>query len=1093
MKFQPPKESLRGPNGAVAISWDCVAKLAMTLFLAFAAVSCSGGKGTGPDPDYSGYPDTPFTIKDSSELIGGPVAQGRIGDVLLKNDKIRVIIQKPSKNAGLFSFGGIIIDADRVRGSGEAGRDEFGSIFPLVNVEWTVNYYNYEVTDTGEDRGPKTLRAYGKIDVWDYIDLDFVGEVAGSLAGQPVTFARRFDDRGDPFDVYEDLRGVDPEVVTEYKLDSGANYVRIDSTFKNNGDADVKMPVGDIVNGSGELHFLIPGLGFSPDLMAQAAGDTPALIYAGFDGVDVSYGYFYDLSQFADADGNRLTSGSLSYSGVTFVILGEGVLKILPLGSGGSPQINFTIPAKSERTITRYFVVGDGTAGSVLDAGMTALGIQTRTISGTVVGADGSAVGNATVAVQKKGGGTIVTYKTDPAGNFFGKLPAGSDPLAAALGGGKYHIVVGKDGYHKNGTAVAGSCDPEDVEASASPIQVTCTLGEAGTVTLAAPVTETSTGLPIAARLTIVGEDPSPEGENAGVFGDIVAFQRPFGIVDVRYITAKGTFGLTDQSSFALEPGTYKFVFSHGTEYGAIEKDVTIEAGKTATIEGISIARAVSTPGYISGDFHLHNVVSPDSWILPEKRVIAAAAEGMDILQSSDHDYVFDYAPVIEQVSARGLIPAGSFAGSVAGDEITPNHYGHIQAFPLAADPESVAGGALDWSASPQDEVGFAPDYCMSPVDIAAAIAGLEGEQVVQLNHISDSPTAIPIAAGWVTSRFYLESGAPPLSSYADPVERRLSPNTNGPTFPLPYGTSSLVTDDFTAAELMIGFDFHHANSQFLKSTLPTWFNLLNLGMILTATGDSDSHDEYFNPMGLPRNFVSSSVDPRDGMDGQFDRNAYAKAINEHRVIVSAGPFVTVEAKGNDGALHSIGDTVSGTEVDLKINVSAPSWAWFDTIEIYANTEPVPIDDETGNAMSGVAADPAEFYKPYHVPKYGYEPAQSYRLANQTLPTWKEENGIITAQVDTKITAGEDTWVVILVRGTKDTQGYRSLFPIVTNALVDDSKKPLNFDPLNLAAFHQDPKVGAFAFALANPVFIDADGDGKFTAKYVREGTSPIQ
>ncbi len=1075
------------------VSYLSYKKVLTVLFLAFFFAACSGGGGGPDNPNYSGYPDTPFTIKDAKDLIGGPVAQGRVGDVLLQNDRIRVIIQKPAKNAGLFSFGGIIIDADRVRSSGEAGRDEFGSIFPLVNIEWTVNYYNYEVTSTGEDGGSKILKAYGKIDVWEYIDLDFVSEVAQGVAGQPITFARRFDDRGDPFNVYEDLRGVDPEVVTEYKLDPGSNFVRIDTTLKNNGDEDVMVPVGDIVNGSGELHFLIPGIGFSPDLMTQAAGDAPALIYAGFDGVDVSYGYFYDLAQFADKDGVRLVSGSLSYSGVTFVVLGEGILKVLPLGSGGQPQINFTIPAKSERTITRYFVVGDGTAGSVMDGGLTALGAATRPISGTVVAADGTVVSGATVAIQKKGGGTIVTYRSDSAGKFSGNLPAGDSPITKALGEGKYHIVVGKPGYHKNGTAIAGSCEPEDVEPSMAPLNVTCALGETGWINLPSPVTDASTGQPIAARLTIVGEDPSPEGETVGVFGDIQEFNRPYGIADLHYITAKGTFGLTGQSSFALEPGTYKFVFSHGAEYGSVEKDVTIEAGKTASLDAVAISRAYATPGYISGDYHLHSVVSPDSWIVPEKRVLAAAAEGMDVMHSSDHDYVFDYGPVIEKMTSQGLIPSGSFAGNVSGDEITPNHYGHIHAFPLSFDSESITGGALDWSASAQDEVGFAPDYCMSPVDVVAAIAGLDGEHVIQIDHIDDSPTGLPVAAGWVTSRFYLESGVSPLSSYADPVERRLSPRSGGPEFPIPFGSSTLVTADATTMELVIGFDFHAIREEFLQSSVPTWFNLLNLGMILTATGSSDSHDEFSNPMGLPRNFVASAVDPRDGQGGGFDPAAYAKAINEHRVIISAGPFVTVEAKGADGAVHVIGDTVSGRDATVTIKVSSPSWAWFDSVELYANTEPIPIDDETGNAMSGVAADPAEFYKPYHVPKYGYEPLQSFRLKDKTLTNWKEENGVITAQVDTKITVGEDTWIVVLVRGTRDTEGYRSLFPVVTDVLADPAKKPKTFDPVNLAPFHAAEEVGAFAFALANPIFIDADGDGVFTAKYVKEGTSPIK
>ncbi len=81
----------------------------------------------------------------------------------------------------------------------------------------------------------------------------------------------------------------------------------------------------------------------------------------------------------------------------------------------------------------------------------------------------------------------------------------------------------------------------------------------------------------------------------------------------------------------------------------------------------------------------------------------------------------------------------------------------------------------------------------------------------------------------------------------------------------------------------------------------------------------------------------------------------------------------------------------------------------------------------------------------------------------------------------------------MFAHGTKDTDGFRSLFPVVTNVLMPGSKFPELFDPLQLSAFHKDPNVWAPAWALANPLFIDADGDGRFTARYVREGLSPLK
>lgn len=1066
-------------------------KIIVTAAACALIASCSGSK-SAPSPDVSGWPVTPFTITSDSQLIGGPNAQGRVGDVLLANDKIRVIIQKPAKNSGVNSFGGNIIDADIARSG--SGQDNFGSIFPLVNIEWTVNYTNYEAVSEGEDSSAQVLRAYGTIDAYDYLDLDFIGEVAQGVAGQAITFANRFDDRRSPFEIYDDLKGLSFDVVTDYTLAPGKNYLKIETTFKNAGEEDVKMPVGQIMNGSGQLSMLIPGIGFTPDLMTQVGGSSPAVVYAGFDGVDVSYGYFFKAAQFIDPESDEpLKTTTISYSDVTGILLGEEFLKVAPLGQGGTPEINFTIPAGETRTVTGYFVVGSGSAGSVLDAGLEAIGASVRPFSAKVVDEAGAPVAGATVAVMA-GSATLITYRTDSFGKCQGMLPTGGDMESRRFGDGKYKVVVEKPGYHANGTVDAGSCAPAEVDLAAQPAaSVTCTLGQAGAVSLAGAVTDAETGAAIPARLTIAGEDPSPNKVGgAGRFRSTIHWEQPFGAVDVKYITAKGTFDLTGSSSFGIEPGTYLFVVSRGPEYTAHEQVVEVTAGGTLSLEGISLKRVSPTPGFISADFHVHSNVSPDSMLLQKLRALSAAAEGLDVLHSSDHDFVTDYAPFIAELVSEGYIGAGGMA-TAAGDEITPNHYGHMNAFPLTADPADHEGGALDWSASPMDVVGPDPDLCLGLDDLISALREDPGEEVIQINHIMDNPTGIPLAAGWVTTPFYMKDfGVAPLSSYADPVERRMQPRSEGVLFPLAYGTSDLVTLDFDALELMVGMHLHDTGMLY-RSALPTWFNLLNLGLIVTATSDSDSHTAIANPMGLPRNFIASSVDPADGIGASHDAidiEEYAKAIRDGRVVVSAGPFISVNAQGESGEA-SVGGTVTGGNAHFEVRVTAPSWAWFDTVEVYANTEPIPVDDDTDMPMQGTASDPAIFYRPYHVPRYTYQPAKSFALSGGTLADWKEEDGAITATASFDLAVTEDTWVVIVARGTPGTEGYRSLFPIVTDVLIDRAKKPAIFDPADLASFHSDDLVGAPAWAIANPLFIDADGDG-FTAKYVREGISPI-
>ncbi|MBT3182113.1 MAG: hypothetical protein HN337_06375 [Deltaproteobacteria bacterium] len=319
-----------------------------------------------------------------------------------------------------------------------------------------------------------------------------------------------------------------------------------------------------------------------------------------------------------------------------------------------------------------------------------------------------------------------------------------------------------------------------------------------------------------------------------------------------------------------------------------------------------------------------------------------------------------------------------------------------------------------------------------------------------------------------------------------------MPPRTSGTSFPLEFGTSGLVSTNFDAMELSIGPHLHDGDA-FFRSALPTWFNLLNLGMRVTATADSDSHRGAANPVGLPRNFIACSVDPRDGMGADHDAidlEEYAVNIREGRVTVSAGPVVMMYAESSSGVRKGIGETYNGSKAKITVEVGAPSWAWFDTIEIYTNTDPIPVDDDTDVPMQGVAADPEEFYKPYHIPRYTYSPTMTFKLSEGTLESWAEEDGAITAKVTFDIEVSDDTWIVALARGTRKTEGYRSLFPIITNVLKESGNAPDTFDPADLTEFHSDKKIGASAWGMTNPIYMDVDGDG-FEAKFVHEAGLP--
>jgi hypothetical protein len=526
--------------------------------------------------------------------------------------------------------------------------------------------------------------------------------------------------------------------------------------------------------------------------------------------------------------------------------------------------------------------------------------------------------------------------------------------------------------------------------------------------------------------------------------------------------------------------------------------EAEVPSNGAITIKDVKLKRVIGTPGWVSSDFHLHSIFSPDSGILMERRTLTAAGEGMDVLQSSDHDWVVDYAPMIDKLVSGGFIPAGSLVG-LAGQEVSPNHMGHINAFPLHADTNKIDGGALDWSYSPHDTIDPSADYAMSPRDIMAAYrSGVGGTQdkILMVNHLADQPTSLLIVSSWVTSPFY--EGVPLLSTYIEPSSQRLLPDEATTGMPVPFEDNGLVVADMDAVELTMSGELY--TNKLRETGLPQWFNLLNMGILVTGTGDSDSHRETVDQLGLPRNFIASSVDPKDGIGTftSFDQDAYVKAIRGHKVVVSAGPFVTVKAKGEDGKTVGVGDLVKGKNVKFFVDVKSPSWAWFDTVEVYANTEPQPADDDGVSVFKGVASDPKSFFMPYHVPKFYYEPNEIFTTSDGSLANWKEEDGVISATLEFTMDVDEDTWVVVFVSGNQGTEGFRSMFPLVTKSIADPTKMGKPPADWTLDGLIKDSHMASSAWAFANPIFIDVDGDANgdgnpFEAKYVKSGISPVK
>ena len=86
------------------------------LGLVAAALSCQ--------PDPTAFRPRAYRVSDRGQLIGGgPRALGEVGDYMLDNDRIRVVVQNAGYSRGFGVYGGGIIDAD-IRRFDEQGRNE---------------------------------------------------------------------------------------------------------------------------------------------------------------------------------------------------------------------------------------------------------------------------------------------------------------------------------------------------------------------------------------------------------------------------------------------------------------------------------------------------------------------------------------------------------------------------------------------------------------------------------------------------------------------------------------------------------------------------------------------------------------------------------------------------------------------------------------------------------------------------------------------------------------------------------------------------------------------------------------------------------
>jgi hypothetical protein len=373
-------------------------------------------------------------------------------------------------------------------------------------------------------------------------------------------------------------------------------------------------------------------------------------------------------------------------------------------------------------------------------------------------------------------------------------------------------------------------------------------------------------GHPIPARLTFVGvgRTPRPRFTTADIAreqpGAILAYDRAFVLGDAR---------------LRIPPGEYDVWASHGPEWDVAVHRLTVKRIAPTSMSA-TLHHVIDTPGWISGDFHVHAQESFDSKVPMRDRVHQFVADGVDLIVATDHNVIADYAPVIAELGQTARL------ASLQGDEITTRDWGHFGAFPLPGDDVEAGRGAVPVE-------GRTPEALFADVRVRAPDA------VIDVHH--------PRLENGHIGYFHLAK----LDAATLHARR--------PGFSM----------DFDAIEVLNGYQDPDRRS--VDLVLADWYAFLRHGRRVTATGNSDTHHLTFNLGGYPRNYVHVADDRPDHLDPA----ALIAAIKGGRAYFTTAPIVDVSI-GDRG----LGDTVTAARgaVEVHVRVRAPAWVAVDRVSV---------------------------------------------------------------------------------------------------------------------------------------------------------------
>lgn len=351
-----------------------------------------------------------------------------------------------------------------------------------------------------------------------------------------------------------------------------------------------------------------------------------------------------------------------------------------------------------------------------------------------------------------------------------------------------------------------------------------------------------------------------------------------------------------------VPPGSYLVRVTRGPEYDMVERRIRVAKGETVEFEA-RLERTVDTTGWVSTDFHSHSTPSGDNYCRTRDRIINFAAEHLEFAPTTEHQRLYDWAPVIESLGLAGRIK------TVPGIELTGSGQ-HFNAFPFVPDPLAQNGGAPLWNYDPR---------------LNAIVLRNWGTPTLDGGSRTDDS---------INARLGIE----PMGGGADRWVQANHPDVGAVFFD--RNRDGIADGGFAGLEGLVdaaevwSAEILNLNPRYESSGRPNrtfgWLQMLNQGRHVWCVAVSDAHRIFGDGVGGWRTYVPSSTDS----PGSIDHEEIVRNAKAGRMMITNGPFLRVTT--GDGS--PIGSTlIRAGHVDLEVEAQAPNWLDIDRVQVLVN------------------------------------------------------------------------------------------------------------------------------------------------------------